>query len=738
MSIRRKKQEAEVLPGADPESDCQTPIGDPLLVEEVVTDLADHDEEHEHDVTWGAIGERVENGRSSHTLSHWLPQQTTWAHWLEKAALAVEKPVNRLVGSLRFNPFYHTGTIAFFLLLIVGLTGIYLFMFFQYGYDLSYNAVARIEGQFIGRTIRAVHRYASGALVITTLLHAYRTLFMERFRGPRWLAWVTGIVMTVFLWVAGVTGYWLIWDERAQAISDGFVGFLQRFTSWGPVLFIRLIQAELAQNTWWIIGLVMAVHLLLFIVTAVFFWLHIKRLSRARWLPDSQWTVGLGIVLLLGAIIFPLGMLPQANTAQLPGSLTIDPIFLFYLPTVGSVAGIVLWASLAVVTLIGLVLPWISKGKKAEPLPKVHIIKDRCTGCTKCALDCPYGAIQMVERHDDKPHKFIAIEDPSLCVSCGICVGSCDGVAVTMGQDSPEILWDTVASKLAFARAKAPEGQVKVIFTCERHAAHGAKPFLTENAPVQSDQAVEVITLPCVGTAPPDLLVRTLNAGATAVQVVGCPPDDCTNREGNVWTEQRLVRERVPRLKRAYANAPIMAAWLPPNDFAQAIEMKPLTAVNPETGAEEPDYLNSRRMFLPFTWRNIATAFALLAVVMLIQIFMTDLPFQPQTAQASISQLTLADPSAYLSSVNLVPGSSGQLKLLIDGKVVQTRPIAAAVSPDGSLPPVLQAVAGGEHHVQLRYVDEVARASLVLYEDTAVFAPGHVLRLDFQPATIPN
>lgn len=200
---------------------------------------------------------------------------------------------------------------------------------FQYGYDLSYNAVARIEGQFIGRTIRAAHRYASGALVITTLLHAYRTLFMERFRGPRWLAWVTGIVMTVFLWVAGVTGYWLIWDERAQAISDGFVGFLQRFTSWGPVLFIRLIQAELAQNTWWIIGLVMAVHLLLFIVTAVFFWLHIKRLSRARWLPDSQWTVGLGVVLLLGAIIFPLGMLPQANTAQLPGSLTIDPIFCF-------------------------------------------------------------------------------------------------------------------------------------------------------------------------------------------------------------------------------------------------------------------------------------------------------------------------------------------------------------------------------------------------------------------------
>ena len=104
------------------------------------------------------------------------------------------------------------------LLLIVGLTGLYLFFFFQYGYEASYNAVARMESQFIARTIRAVHRYASGAVVIVTLLHAYRMLFLEKFRGPRWLAWLTGVVLTAVLWFAGVTGYWLIWDERAVLI----------------------------------------------------------------------------------------------------------------------------------------------------------------------------------------------------------------------------------------------------------------------------------------------------------------------------------------------------------------------------------------------------------------------------------------------------------------------------------------------------------------------------------------
>ncbi|MBK8988973.1 MAG: hydrogenase iron-sulfur subunit [Chloroflexi bacterium] len=615
-------------------------------------------------------------------------------------------------------------------------------MFFQYGYDLSYNAVARLEGQFIGRTMRAIHRYASGALVITTLLHAYRTLVMERFRGPRWLAWVTGVVMTLFLWLAGVTGYWLIWDQRAQAISDAFTGLLQRFTAWGPGVMTRLIQAEMAQNTWWIIGLVMAAHVLLFVVTAVFFWLHIKRLSRAKWLPDTQWTVGLGIVLLLGAILFPVGMLPQANTLQLPGSITLDPIFLFYLPAAGTTAEIILWVSLLVLTAVGLALPWLSKGRRADPAPKVHILKDRCTGCTKCALDCPFGAIQMVERHDGKPHKYIAIEDPSLCVSCGICVGSCDGVAVSMGHDAPEILWDIVAAQLALAQAKAPAEGVKVIFTCERHAAHGAKPFLPGNGRSPNQPAIEVIALPCVGAAPPDLLVRTLNAGAAAVQVVGCPPDDCANREGNLWTELRLLRERVPRLKRAYANSPITAAWLPPNDFSQAIELKSVTRPNPETGQAEPDYPANRRLFVPFTWRNIAAAFALLALVMVMQIFLTDLPFRPQPAQPVIVQIALDDPSAPFGPLpsSLHPTTTMHMQLVVDGDVVLSSSVDTADWQKKKPKPILaeQAIAPGEHHITLSLVNEAARTTLVLFDETAVLQPGQILRLTFQPFQDPG
>nr|MDJ0923909.1 cytochrome b N-terminal domain-containing protein [Acidimicrobiia bacterium] len=133
---------------------------------------------------------------------------------LERLTLKLERPVDKAVGTPRLNPLYHTGTISVFLFGIVLVTGLYLTAFFQYGFEASYDSVTRMEANPANRLIRAIHRYASIALVVTSLLHGWRTFFQDRFRGARWVAWVSGVGMMLMLWVIGVTGYWLIWDER--------------------------------------------------------------------------------------------------------------------------------------------------------------------------------------------------------------------------------------------------------------------------------------------------------------------------------------------------------------------------------------------------------------------------------------------------------------------------------------------------------------------------------------------
>jgi hypothetical protein len=84
---------------------------------------------------------------------------------------------------------------------------------------------------------------------------------------------------------------------------------------------------------------------------------------------------------------------------------------------------------------------------------------------------------------------------------------------------------------------------------------------------------VEVLPLTCAAVAHPGLLSRTFEAGAAEVQVMGCPPDDCANREGNLWLEARLARERPPVLRRTFAGAPILRTWLPPDRFEAALSM---------------------------------------------------------------------------------------------------------------------------------------------------------------------
>jgi ferredoxin len=696
----------ELLPGASEGEDCQNLIP------------GHEEEEHRHDFSWA---ETISAGEPAASLDHWRPRRAAWSRALERIALVVEKPVNQLMGNRELNPFYHTGQIALFLLMVVTGTGLYLFLFFQYGFDASYLAVERIEGQFIARTMRAIHRYASGALVITTLLHAGRTLFLEQFHGPRWLPWITGVVMTGMIWLAGVTGYWLLWDSRAQAMTERLLTVWEQLWGSGAEIRLYLLQADAADRSWPILLSILAIHVLLTMLIGLFFWLHLRRLSRPRWLPELHWIIGMGIVLLVGGILFPAGLLPQASFDQLAGRIEIDPLFLFYLPLPTGSASFV-WGGLLLLGLLALALPWLPS-KRPSP-PTVRILHDRCTGCTKCALDCPYDAIQMVERHDGKPHKYIAIANRDLCISCGICVGSCDGLAVSLGSDPPELLWQTISLQMSLTRATAPHAPLRLVLTCDRHFDEIGRGGVGGSGRC-------VVALPCAGAAPPDLLTRALDAGATEVVIAGCPPNDCVNREGNLWTAQRLLRERVPRLKRAYEQAPITAVWVAPNEAPAALW--------PDTPAiSHVDYANRRNLFQTITWRNLLVGFGLLALVLALQIGLTQWPLAVHAEDTAVAQILLADVGQPLgvNRERVAADEQYLLQLWIDGRLAHQKPFSGALlayprSYGHQLP-----LTPGNYQLTLRLVHENGRSSYTLLNQETVVAPRQIIHLSFAPRPI--
>lgn len=691
MSLFARPPQPEVLPGVNPAEDCQPPA----------TPAA---------------------APPPNTLFHdWLPRRTALERGLEKLSLALEAPLNRWLNAPQLNPLYHTGTLTILLLFIIGLTGVYLFFFYSYGFDESYASLAQMQAVYFNQLARGIHRYASGAALFTSLLHAYRIFFMGRFRGPRWLAWVSGIALSVLLWLGGVTGYWLIADQRAQLLNISFIDFLRAFTPLSAWFATLLIQAEQTRTSWPIMAVLFLVHLGIFGAVLALTWTHLSRLKRPKFAPPYPWLWGSLFILIAAAVLFPVELLPQANSGQLPGAVTLDPLFLFFLPATYTGWAAWLWVGLAVTLVAGAAVPWWLRRPappRPAPPPKVTIDQALCTGCTKCALDCPYGAIQMVPRTDGKRHKFTAQEHSDLCVACGLCVGSCDVLAVSLG-DWPAASLDTlVTARLAAAQQQHPGQPVRVVFTCERHAAHGAQPFLSGEAGVQ------VITLPCVGAAHPNLVAHTVSAGAVEVRVVGCPPDDCANREGNLWAQQRLARQRLPRLRRTHTQAAISTAWIPPNAFEQALaEATPQAAEHPWR-TDKHDGPAGVGVFTPLTWKNYLPLLALMLVATLALAGVNQLwVFAPYAATEARAHISLPSPAALVANPANAPW---QLTLTLDNIIIYTHtlPVAAlgqAVFHEFPLEP-------GTHHLDLRLTNPNG-VTVIIHQRQVTVAAGQIVLL---------
>ena len=387
---------------------------------------------------------------------------------LERVTLLLERPVNRLVREPQFNPLYHTGTITVFLLILVAVTGVYLTMFFQFGFEASYQAVARVEISPIGRIMRALHRYASDLALLAALLHGYRTFFMDRFRGPRWLAWVTGVVSAALIWIIGVTGYWLVVDERAQLLTQSLIRVVGGWALGARFLLDNLLS-DAAGAGWAPIMLVLIVHVGLSVAVGAFFVIHIRRLSRPKLAPPRFWIALVAGIVVLASILAPVGMLAKASPLRLPGPVDIDLFYLFYLPAALRWPALPFWGGVAILGILATIIPWLLIRK---PLPPIRIDAARCTGCTLCAADCPYRAIVMAPREDDSGRKLIAVVNPKLCVSCGVCIGSCSFMAMTLGDRPAEPLWDETAARVAggYREADGTAGQGRVHVRAARGA----------------------------------------------------------------------------------------------------------------------------------------------------------------------------------------------------------------------------------------------------------------------------
>ena len=473
-----------------------------------------------------------------------------------------EVALDRLVSS-SLNPLYHTGTIAMFSLAVALVTGIYLFLFYRVGTEAAHRSIEEIMAQpwGIGSLMRSLHRYSSDAAMLAAALHGGKMFLNDRFWGARWIGWVSGLSLFALVWVTGATGYWLVWDVQAQVLSLTTARFLDVLPVFGEPLVRTFLDAGRIQN--FLFFLILFIHITIPLLLGAAYWLHVMRLSRARFLPPRVvlWVTGAGF--LIASLLRPALSGPPADLGRLPGVVPIDWFYFFYFPLT-RLDPAWAWGGLLAGGAALLSVPWVLRG----PAPaRARVENIACTGCTRCWKDCPFEAIIMVPRAEGGRYKQVAVVNPAKCVGCGICVGACDSAGILLGEQPVSLLGQSVTARVR--AVAAPEGgRPVVVYACRLMRELAGR--LGPDGTLAGLREVTVMGLPCVGMLHPDMITKSLEAGAGGVFVAGCVPEDCPYREGSQWLAERLSGQRLPALK-TMLEGRLQVRWYSPVETARFV-----------------------------------------------------------------------------------------------------------------------------------------------------------------------
>lgn len=351
-----------------------------------------------------------------------------------RGTLKLDVLINRIYPS-DVNPLYYTGGLANLFLLVLVLSGIFLFFYYEASLGGAFASVQYLTARVpYGGIVRGIHRYAADGFLVAVFLHLFRNWFTDRYLFARDNPWISGMFLLVFGGFIGFTGYQLVWDDRAQAVTAMFSAMLQALPGVGAMLARAFIGGEgfsdgtLVRILFLHIGPASALYVLL--------WWHYARLRHPKIWPPAIWVLFcLGLVFLLAGVVPAVSGRPAAPAAQ-PTTFPLDLFYLwpFWLMNWLGAPGVVVL--LGLLTVAGFAIPYLGRRERPQEMDTRHagvaqVIDGNCTGCELCYYDCPYNAIVMVPSpapglsRAAANRTLLAVVVESRCVECGICIGAC-------------------------------------------------------------------------------------------------------------------------------------------------------------------------------------------------------------------------------------------------------------------------------------------------------------------------
>lgn len=291
---------------------------------------------------------------------------------LRRLFMLVEALFNRAFGD-RLNPFYHLGSITFFLFWIVAGSGLYLYAFFDTSVSGAYSSVqALTENQwYFGGILRSVHRYASDAMVVLMLLHMLRYFAFDRIHGFRTFSWLTGVGLIWLVYISGINGYMLPWDKLAQYVVVSSFEWMDWLPGFGGALIRNFIDPSSVNDR--LFSLLAFIHIGVPLLLLLLMWVHVQRVPKASTNPPKAIRVGLMAMLLVMALLVPVHSHGgAADLASEVVTVALDWFFLPVYPLLKAWSLAAVWALVVIGTALLVLVPWLARGKRKPGAQSIY------------------------------------------------------------------------------------------------------------------------------------------------------------------------------------------------------------------------------------------------------------------------------------------------------------------------------------------------------------------------------
>ena len=292
----------------------------------------------------------------------------------------------------QYNPLYLLGPMLYYFYLITVVSGVILMLWYEPTTAGAYDSIVRISREIgrvtigglvlpLGSLVRSVHKYAADAVFVCFILRIYRMYFAGEYKRPGELGWMIFFLGLVLTMISGVTGYLLIWNQRAFWAAKTILTvpvYLDELTAWIPqigsqltfgsmIAYIFLGGPAIGQAT---ITRFYSLHFGISVILLLLMEIYVYRTRRERlkmsWFP----LVLFFVMVLVVSWILPAEMGRRADPNRTPLPILSDWYFLALYQYVKYTPP--LWAGLGPGLLIGvgMLVPFLDRSKSRHPLDR--------------------------------------------------------------------------------------------------------------------------------------------------------------------------------------------------------------------------------------------------------------------------------------------------------------------------------------------------------------------------------